>query len=257
MGATHNRACAARRACCVFVLALAVSGASVASSTAAGASKATTPLTAYKSFAFEFEAVVSGDGGPSVSIATKGHYVRPQSQDCEATVSLGGFELTHHAVVIGRSTWLDDGDGLKKVKRGKFDFEDQCASSPAFWDDFPFDIPASVHGTSETRDGVDVEHVDLTEVIGAVGDLISDAPSDVTVERAGIWRDKHNGVVIGLDLALRGSSPDTCHELLELEGSDVAPQTCSMTVRLDLSRFNDRKLDVRAGRGSSKRVIRT
>jgi hypothetical protein len=66
----------------------------------------------------------------------------------------------------------------------------------------------------------------------------------------------HDGLVLGLDLALRGNSADPCREVLDLDADTVAPSTCTMKVRFDLSRFDDPKLDVRAG-GSKGHVNRT
>jgi hypothetical protein len=228
---------------------------------AAGDTKSKTPLTAYKRFAFEFEVVVSTDErATGLKISTEGVYVRPRAQDCEARISFGpGLELSERVVVIGNTTWVDEGDGLKKDPHANFEFEDQCASSPKFWDGFPFDdFPRQARGTTETRDGVAVERLDLTEVFDSVftSGIIGTVPSDVMAERAVIWRAKRSGYVVGLDLALRGSSAETCREVLELDADDVAPSTCTMTVRFDLSRFDDPKLQVRAG-GSKQHVNRT
>jgi hypothetical protein len=223
---------------------------------AASDTRSETPLTAYKRFAFEFEVVVSTDERDTgLKISTDGVYVRPRAQDCEATVSFGrGLEVSERVVVIGKTTWVDEGAGLKKDPHANFEFEDQCASSAKFWDGFPFDdFPAQARGTTETRDGIAVERVDLTQGFDGVfaSGIIGTVPSDVTAERAVIWRAKRSGYVVGLDLALRGSSAETCREVLELDTDDVAPSTCMMTVRYALSRFDDPKLQVRAGRSEA------
>ena len=225
--------------------------------------KSADPLTAYKRFAFEFEiAVATTDSGPAFTLATNGVYVAPKSQDCEVTASFGaGMEISQHAVVVGKKTWLDDnGRGLKPVTRREYDFESQCPSSADFWEDFPFDeLPANVHGTAETRSGVAVERIDLTELFDTLftSGLVDDLPPDVAAERAVVWRAKRGGVVIALDMALRANSADTCREILELDAGETAPSTCLMTIRFDLSRFDDSKIEVRAGRGSNGRVSRT
>jgi hypothetical protein len=233
----------------------------VAPANAAGRGATKTPLDAYKRFAFEFEvAVITNDGGPGLTVSTEGVYVRPRSQDCEAKVSFGpGLELSERVVIIGNTTWIDEGDGLKKGRHEEFEFEDQCASSRKFWEEFPFaSLPSGIHGTTETRDGVAVERIDFTEIFDTVftSGLVDDLPPDVTAERALVWRVKQSGMVVGLDLALRANSPETCRDILDLDATDTAPPTCSMTIRFDLSRFDDPKLEVRAGRGSSERVNR-
>jgi len=262
MRATHDHARTARRMLGAFAVVLAATLAFTAPAVGAkNGAKSKTPLTAYKRFAFEFEAVVAtNDGSSGLTVSTKGIYIRPHSQDCEAKVSFGpGLELSERVVVIGTKTWIDEGHGLKQNPHADFEFEDQCASSPKFWTGFPFgDLPEQLHGTVENRDGVTLERVDLTAIFDTVftSGIVGDLPSDVTAERALIWRTKHDGLVVGLDLALRGNSADTCREVLDLDADTVAPSTCTMKVRFDLSRFDDPKLDVRAG-GSKGHVNRT
>jgi len=251
----------ARRAISALAVVVAATLVAVAPANAAGGGAPKTPLDAYKRFAFEFEvAVATNDGGPGLTVSTEGVYVRPRSQDCEAKVSFGpGLELTERVVIIGDATWIDEGHGLKKDRQGDFEFESQCASSRKFWEEFPFaSLPSGIHGATETRDGVAVERIDFTEIFDTVftSGIVDELPSDVTAERALVWRAKQSGMVVGLDLALRANSPETCRDMLDLDAVDTAPPTCSMTIGFDLSRFDDPKLEVHAG-GSKGRVNRT
>jgi hypothetical protein len=175
-------------------------------------------------------------------------------------VSLGkGIQVSQHAVMIGNATWVAMGNAQPRRKRSRdaFEFEDQCASSRGFWDALPFDAAPGVHGVVETRGGIAVEHFDLVNVLDAVKPFIDDLPPDVTVERASIWRSKHDDVVVGLDIALHASSPDTCHDMLDLDLTETAPSECTMTIALTLSQFDDPKLAVRPGRGSSGHLTGT
>jgi len=257
MRATRDHARRARR---VFGAVAIVVATLLVTSAPGGASRTSkTPLDAYKRFAFEVEVGVSRDAGPSITVSTKGVYVRPHSQDCTATVSIGqGLSVSQHAVMIDDALWVGEGHGRLKPKsnRHAFKFEDQCASSPGFWKDFTFDHDPGIQGTTETRDGIAVEHLDLTDVIEAVRGLVGDMPSDVSAERASIWWSKHDHVVVGVDLALHAGSPDTCQTLLHIDVATSAPPTCTMTIRFDLSRFDDPKLEVRPG-GPRGNVIRT
>ena len=266
MRATHDHAHTARRLLGALAVVVATTLVSAAPAVSADdRAKSKTPLAAYKRFAFEFEAVVATNDGSSsgLTISTDGVYVGPRSQDCAATVSFGpGLELSEHVVVIGKKLWIDEGHGFKTGRHGDFEFEGQCPSSPKFWAGFPFaDLPSQLHGTAETRDGVAVERVDLTAIFDTVftSGVVGNLPSDVTAERALLWRTKHDGFVVGLDLAMRGNSADTCREMLEVDADAVAPATCTMTVRFDLSRFDDPKLTVRArgSNGSKGHVTRT
>jgi hypothetical protein len=226
-------------------------------------SKSETALTAYKRFAFEFElAVATPDEDPAFRLATNGVYVKPNSQDCEVTASFGSLiGFTQRSVVVGKKTWFDDnGRGLKPADRRDYDFESQCPSSAEFWEGFPFnDLPPNVHGTAETRGGIAAERLDVTGIFDSVfsSGLVDDLPSDVTAERAVLWRAKHDGVVVALDMALRANSSDTCREVLELDPGVTAPATCLMTIRFDLSRFDDRTIEVRGGSGSKGSLNRT
>jgi hypothetical protein len=262
MRAPHDHIHTARRVCSALAVVVATTLIAVAPANAAGGGAPKTPLDAYKRFAFEFEATVATNGGEAgLKVSTEGVYVRPRSQDCETKVSFGpGLELSERVVVIGNTTWIDEGRGLKKDHGDNFEFEDQCASSPKFWEGFPFGtLPNSIHGTTETRDGVAVERIDLTEIFDTVftSGIVAGLPSDMTAERALIWREKHNGIVVGLDLVLRGNSAETCREVLELDTNTDAPPTCSMSVRFDLSRFDDPKLDVHAVQTAKGHVNRT
>jgi hypothetical protein len=171
MRATQDHIRPARRLFSALAVVVATTLVFVAPANAAGRGAPKTPLDAYKRFAFEFEvAVVTKDGEPGLTVSTEGVYVRPRSQDCEAKVSFGpGLELSERVVIIGNTTWIDEGDGLKKDRHGEFEFEDQCASSPKFWEEFPFGtLPSGIHGTTETRDGVAVERIDFTEIFDTV-----------------------------------------------------------------------------------------
>ena len=185
MRATHDHAHTTRRVFGALAFIVATTLVTAAPAIAADHAKSKTPLTAYKRFAFEFEAVVAtNDGDSGLTVSTEGVYVRPRSLDCEAKVSFGpGLELSERAVVIGKTTWIDEGRGLKKDPHADFEFEDQCASSPKFWEGFPFDdLPNQLHGTVETRDGVTVERVDLTEIFATVftSGIVGVLPSDVS-----------------------------------------------------------------------------
>jgi hypothetical protein len=261
MRATQDPIHTARRVLGALAVVVATTLMFVAPANAAGGGAPKTPLGAYKRFAFEFEvAVTTSNSESALTVSTKGVYVGPRSQDCKATVSLGaGFRVTQRAVIIGDAIWVGKGNGDLKRKSGRhaFEFEDQCASSPGFWDEFSFGPGIGLQGTTETRGGIAVEHIDFTEVFGTLSGLVEDLPPDVTAERASVWRSKHDNVIVGLDIALRADSSDSCRDMLDLDATDAAPPTCSMTIRLDLSRFDDPKLDVHAGQTAKGRVIRT
>ena len=215
--------------------------------------KSKTPLTAYKRFAFEFELGLLGENQePVFTLTTKGTYVKPGSQDCAVTASMGhGFEVNERAVVVGDKTWLGHGGrSLKPVHRHAFEFESQCPSSAEFWKGFPIhNLPGEVLGTPEKRDGVMLERVDVTSLFASIVQSgLIDAPKDVSAERAVVWATKRDGIVVGMDFVLHASSPETCHDMLELDDGEPVPATCTTTIRLGLSRFDDRKVDVRAGR---------
>ena len=260
MRALTDRSSTARRVLTTLFVAVVAFGLATGPASAGAAdSKSGTPPAAFKRFQFEFEMGVSvGSDGPSITMLTTGSYVGPKSQECEATASFGpGIEVTRRAVVIGRSTWIDDGRGLKKAKSRDFDWIDECPSSPTFWADLPFgDFPPGLHGETEMRGGVAVEHFDLTEIAGAVTTLIEDFPPDVTPERMSLWLTKRDGVVVGLDIAMRGTSESTCRTLLELDGDEAAPASCLMTIRLDVTRINDHELTIKGGRGADGRVVK-
>ena len=205
-----------------------------------------TPVSVYDRFAFEFEVVI--DAGPdAVSVASTGTYVEPGAQDCEATVSFGPrIELTRRAVVIEKSTWVDEGRGLKKAPRRDFDWETECPSSAGFWQNLPFDFPTFLPGTTEQRDGIAVEHVDLADEIGS----FTGESANIQAERASIWRSKKHDVVVGLDFLMHGSSEDACRRLLEMSPDQPSTPTCTIAIRLDVSQINDHDIVIRPGRGS-------
>jgi len=258
MRATHRHTNLARAVCCVLAVAVITCLVAAPASASGGASK--TPLDVYKRFAFESEVAMSTDDAtPSITVSTKGVYVKPRAQECKATVSIGtGLSVSQRAVTIGDATWVGMGDGRlkKRSDRDAFEFADQCPSSPAFWTNFSFPREPGIKGTTESRGGIAVEHFDLAEVFDAVRGFIDEVPPDVTVERASVWRSEHDDVVVGVDLALHATSSETCHDMLELDPGDTAPTGCTMTIRFGLSRFDDPKLEVRAG-GSSERINRT
>jgi hypothetical protein len=212
----------------------------------------------FERFAFELEVRLAIGDNAEVAIASEGRFVGPGAQDCTATASLGpGVEFRRRAVVIRDSRWIDEGDGLDKARSRDFDWEDECPSSSKFWADFPFvGSPRSLHGSTEKRGGIKVEHIDLSAVddVRDIG-IIDDVTSDVTVERASVWRSKRQGIVVGLDFSVQGNSEDTCRKILEQEVGNAVPSTCAMTIRLDLTRINDPDVTIRGGRGSNGRVI--
>jgi hypothetical protein len=220
-------------------------------------SEPSSPVSAFRSFAFELEvALTVGDGG-EVTVSTRGSFVRPDAQDCEATAAFGpGVSVHRRAVVIGSSTWIDDGHGLEKSRPRDFDWEGECPSSREFWADFPFgDVPRGVHGTTQPRGGIEVEHIDLADTADAVTKLGfgSDLPPDTTFERASVWRSARHRVIVGLDFAVQGHSEAACREILEQEINDPAPSSCAMTIRLDLTRINDPDTKIKGGRGATVR----
>jgi hypothetical protein len=247
MRANHDHVRTARRAAAALtVVAATVLAAGAPASAYSDGSK--TPLDVYKRFAFTFEVTVNtNEAEAPLTVSTKGIYVGPRSQDCKATVSLGqGLQVSQHAVIIGKATWVGVGHGPMKRNTGRdaFKFADQCASSRAFWNDFPFKPDPEVHGPKETRGGIAVEHIDLTQVLEDLGPFVDDLPADVTAERASIWRSKHGHVVVGVDIAIHATSSETCHDLLDLDATETAPSACSMAIQFDLSRIDDPKLQV-------------
>jgi hypothetical protein len=259
MRARHDHARTARRAFCALAVVAAPSlVAGSAGADTGNASKPKTPLTAFESFAFEFELTLSdGSDTTTFSMHLEGLAKGPRAQDCEATVSFGSLDVTRRAVVVGNAVWIDDGDGLKKATRRDFDWEGECPSSPEFWADFPFEFPGDLQGTTETRDGHALERVDLLPIMSSLPPFIAGVPDDVDVERAIVWQSKRHDFLVGLDLAFGGHSEATCREVLELDADETAPATCSMSIRLDLSRFDDEKIKVSGGRGSNGRLTRT
>src|SRR5687767_13493405 len=99
MRATHDHARTARRVFGALAVVVATTLVTAAPAIAVDDARSKTPLTAYKGFAFEFEAVVAtNDGSSGLTVSTEGVFVRPRSQDCEVTVSFGpGLEASERA----------------------------------------------------------------------------------------------------------------------------------------------------------------
>jgi hypothetical protein len=252
MRALHHHTHTLRRMLGALAVVVATTVVSASPALADDDMKSKTPLTAYKRFAFEFELGLLGENQePVFTLTTKGTYVNPGSQDCAVTASMGhGVDFNERAVVVGNKMWLGHGGrSLKPVHRRAFEFESQCPSSAKFWKGFPIqNLPSEVLGTPEKRDGVMLQRVDVTNLFASIVQSgLIDAPNDVSAERAVVWATKHDGMVVGMDFILHASSPETCHDMLELDDGEPAPATCTTTIRLDLSRFDDRKVDVRAG----------
>jgi hypothetical protein len=263
MRASRLHSSTTSRLFCALVITIAVLFGSAGSAVGVGRDKSDSrnPMDIYDRFAFELEiSVDAGVNGPALTLANRGSFVGPGAQDCETTYTFGpGIDVTQRAVVIGRSVWIDDGDGLEKVSRRDFDWESECPSSARFWDEFPFvNFPGGLPGTPETRDGIKVEHVDLAAVITRVfdGDDLPGLPTGLIADRASIWQTKRQEVIVGLDIALRGESEDTCRAMLELDVDDVAPASCKMNVRLDITRVNDRDVTIKGGRSANGRVVK-
>jgi hypothetical protein len=161
-------------------------------------------------------------------------------------------------VVIRDSVWIDEGHGLEKARPRDFDWEAECPSSPEFWTHLPFgDATRGMHGTTEKRGDINVEHVDLTELADGAAKLgfAGDLPAEITVERASVWRSARHGVIVGLDFAVQGHSEAACRELLEQDVDDNAPSSCAMTIRLDVTRINDPDVTIKGGHTANRRVI--
>src|SRR5262245_525643 len=87
MPATDDHARTGRRMLVALAVVVATTFVAAAPAFATGrGAKSKTPVEAYKQFEFEFEiSVVTPSEDPAFTLATKGSYVKPNSQDCEVT----------------------------------------------------------------------------------------------------------------------------------------------------------------------------
>ena len=241
----------------VLVASLLTIAASPAGAAKAAKSKPPTPIEALDSFAFKFVLSVVGAGTgalTSLTLNTEGTYTDPSNQDCSVTASLGSIKIEQQAVIVGKKTWIDDGSGLAPAKAGDFDFASQCLSDPSFWDDFNLTKTGGLVGTTETKNGIKVEHLDLSGALDQLSDLglFDDLPDDVTVNTLQAWRASKGGWIAGVDISLTASENATCNEILGDEIPVTLTAPCTVKVAFDVLRPNDKTIKITAPKSGKK-----
>jgi len=241
----------------LLVALLTIAAAPAGAAKAAKKSTTPTPIEALDSFAFTFVLSVVGAGTgalTSLTLNTEGTYTDPSNQDCSVTASLGSIKIEQQAVIVGKKTWIDDGSGLEPAKAGDFDFASQCLSDPSFWEDFNLTKTGGLVGTTETKNGIKVEHLDLSGALDQLSDLglFDDLPDDVTVNTLQAWRASKGGWIAGVDISLTASENATCNEILgdEIPVTLLAP--CTVKVAFEVLRPNDKTIKITAPKSGKK-----
>jgi hypothetical protein len=204
------------------------------------------PRTALERFQFDFSTTVSRANGTEhheLRVETSGVYVAPRDQECRATVTIGDFEVTQRAVVIGDKVWVGTGGRLDRTARREWDFASLCPSDPAFWQDLdvPVDAIGILPGDDSTLDGRKVRHHDLSALLG---DVLSSAsftdvvPAGFQIEQLEVWISRRGGWVAGIEMKTIGNTDDVCRDMTSGAVDDIAAP-CAVSTSLRVTRAND------------------
>ncbi len=223
----------------------------LATAPAAGAAaKASTPITSLKAFSFSVKVAATGAPstlGSSLTLASTGVFVAPANQGCAVTAALGKISLDQQLVVIGKKTWVDTGSGLAPGKARDFDFAEFCPSSKQFWVGFAVKPPKGITPTKEVKNGIATLHYDAGSEKAALSgfNALGDLPSDVTLSGFQLWFAVRGGYLVSAQLQLSSALAASCASLTK--ASPVPLQApCAVNVSYDLSRPNDKTLEVSA-----------
>jgi hypothetical protein len=239
------------------VVAVPVVGAVPAVAAVPAAKKTPTPIQALDSFAFTFSLSVTGTGTgalSSLTVDTKGTYRAPSDQDCTANGALGALKVQQRAVVVGKKVWVDSGSGLERAKASDVEFAGECPSDPAFWKNFDLGSTSTITGTAETKNGIKVEHIDLSSAAGELSKLgiFEKLPSDVTVNTLEAWRASKGGWIAAIDIGLTASSDATCADILGSALPVTIPAPCTVKVAYAISRPDDTTIKISAPKSSGR-----
>ena len=252
--APRARSTGVRALLCLVLVGIVVSA---TATSATAAKQPPTPIEALDSFAFKASLSLVGAGGSAVNgftLDTNGVYVAPSSQKCTVEAGLGSLQIQRSAVVIGKLVWVDTGNGVKTAKASDYDFADQCPSDAGFWKQLDFDVPSTIKGKPETKNGVKTEHVDLTGTAGQLASLglVDQLPADVTFQTFEAWRATKGGWIVALDIIFTAASSASCSSLLGDSIPVPVAAPCTLHIAYDITRANDKSLKVTPPKTSGK-----
>lgn len=208
------------------------------------------PTGALDSFVAQMDILIDVPGSP-IKLSGEGTYVKG-SFACSSTADFAGLSFTTSGVSTPDGVWIDAGQGQGMVETTAEEAEasgllDSCPAAPVFWSDtveLAQATDAVKERTAEVRNGVQVERIDLTPIIGQLGTLGAFGAENLeglTINEFVVW--------VSPDGWIAGYKMDALADATFLEGfggQAAGQDPVPFVVTIGISQPNDPDLEVLA-----------